>query len=137
MACGAARCGTRWCREWFPRSGNPNCRPSPGCTRKARRTSPVERLTRRSRLGEGEAPAEPKAAGSAGASPSQRSRWEARMRITEVECQLLHVPMARPRASPTEAGAGRLNHVVTLLVELATDAGLRGLGFAYALQGSG
>lgn len=59
------------------------------------------------------------------------------MRITNVESHLLHVPMSRPRASPTEAASGRLNHIVTLLVELETDAGLRGMGFAYALQGSG
>jgi L-alanine-DL-glutamate epimerase-like enolase superfamily enzyme len=59
------------------------------------------------------------------------------MRITHADCQLLHVPLSRPRASPAEAAAGRLNHVVTLLVELQTDVGLRGLGFAYALQGSG
>jgi L-alanine-DL-glutamate epimerase-like enolase superfamily enzyme len=59
------------------------------------------------------------------------------MLITRVESQLLHVPFSRPRASPAEAAAGRLNHVVVLLVQLDTDAGLRGLGFAYALQGSG
>jgi L-alanine-DL-glutamate epimerase-like enolase superfamily enzyme len=59
------------------------------------------------------------------------------MRITRLESQLLHVPLSRPRASPAEAAAGRLNHVVVLLVQLDTDAGLRGLGFAYALQGSG
>src|SRR4051794_9811269 len=59
------------------------------------------------------------------------------MRITSVECQLLHAPLSRPRASPTESAAGRLNHIVTLLVEMQTDSGLRGLGFAYALQGSG
>jgi L-alanine-DL-glutamate epimerase-like enolase superfamily enzyme len=59
------------------------------------------------------------------------------MRITRLESQLLHVPMSRPRASATEAAAGRLNHVVVLLVHLDTDDGLRGLGFAYALQGSG
>ena len=59
------------------------------------------------------------------------------MRITRVETELLHVPLSRPRASPAEAQAGRLNHVVVLLAQLDTDAGLRGLGFAYALQGSG
>ncbi len=59
------------------------------------------------------------------------------MRITRCDSQLLRVPLARPRASPSEAAAGRLNHVVVLLVQLDTDAGLRGLGFAYALQGSG
>jgi L-alanine-DL-glutamate epimerase-like enolase superfamily enzyme len=59
------------------------------------------------------------------------------MRITNIDCQLLRVPMGRPRASPAEAAAGRLNHVVVLLVRLDTEGGLRGLGFAYALQGTG
>jgi L-alanine-DL-glutamate epimerase-like enolase superfamily enzyme len=59
------------------------------------------------------------------------------MRITRLDTQLLHVPLSRPRASPLEAAAGRLNHIVVLLVRLGTDAGLEGLGFAYALQGSG
>jgi L-alanine-DL-glutamate epimerase-like enolase superfamily enzyme len=59
------------------------------------------------------------------------------MRITRVDCQLLHVPLSRPRASPLEASAGRLNHIVTLLVQVHTDSGLVGLGFAYALQSSG
>jgi L-alanine-DL-glutamate epimerase-like enolase superfamily enzyme len=59
------------------------------------------------------------------------------MKITSVNCQLLHVPLSRPRASPLEAAGGRLNHVVTLIVQLHTDAGLTGLGFAYALQSSG
>src|SRR5262245_34047745 len=59
------------------------------------------------------------------------------MRITRIDCELLRVPLSRPRASPAEAGAGRLNHVMVLLVDLETDADLRGLGFAYTLQGSG
>jgi L-alanine-DL-glutamate epimerase-like enolase superfamily enzyme len=59
------------------------------------------------------------------------------MRITRVDTQLLHVPLARPRASPLEAAAGRLNHIAVLLTEIDTDSGLRGLGFAYALQSSG
>ncbi|MGH7173106.1 MAG: mandelate racemase/muconate lactonizing enzyme family protein [Gemmataceae bacterium] len=59
------------------------------------------------------------------------------MRITQVLSELLHVPLSRPRASPTEATAGRLNHIVVLLVHVHTDAELTGLGFAYALQGSG
>jgi L-alanine-DL-glutamate epimerase-like enolase superfamily enzyme len=59
------------------------------------------------------------------------------MRITHLTSRLLHVPLSRPRSSPAEAAAGRLNHVVVLLVHLDTDTGLRGLGFAYALQGSG
>src|SRR4051812_10159883 len=59
------------------------------------------------------------------------------MRITRVETALLNVPLTRPRASPKEAAAGRLNHINALVVLLDTDAGLRGLGFAYTLQGSG
>jgi L-alanine-DL-glutamate epimerase-like enolase superfamily enzyme len=58
------------------------------------------------------------------------------MRITHLTSRLLHVPLSRPRASPTEAAAGRLNHIVVLLVQLDTDAGLRGLGFAYAFRSS-
>lgn len=59
------------------------------------------------------------------------------MRITRVDCDLLHVPLARPRASPLEAASGRLNHIVTLLTQVHTDQGLTGIGFAYALQTSG
>lgn len=59
------------------------------------------------------------------------------MKITRIECDLLHVPLNRPRASPLEASGGRLNHLVTLLVRLHTDGGLVGIGFAYALQSSG
>lgn len=59
------------------------------------------------------------------------------MRITRIDNQLLNVPCGRPRASPTEAAAGKSNHIVVLLVHVRTDSGLDGLGFAYALQGSG
>ena len=59
------------------------------------------------------------------------------MRITRIDCQLLKVPLSRPRASLNEAAAGRLNHVHVLLVHIDMDAGLTGLGFAYALQSSG
>jgi L-alanine-DL-glutamate epimerase-like enolase superfamily enzyme len=60
------------------------------------------------------------------------------MRITRADWQLLHVPLARPRASPQETAAyGRLNHIVALLLRLDTDSGASGLGFAYAVQGSG
>jgi L-alanine-DL-glutamate epimerase-like enolase superfamily enzyme len=59
------------------------------------------------------------------------------MRITRIDSRLLHVPLSRPRASPLEAASGRLNHIVVLLVYVHTDAGLEGLGFAYALQSSG
>jgi len=59
------------------------------------------------------------------------------MRIVQADCQLLHVRPARPRASAEEERQGRLAHVVTLLVRLTTDAGHVGVGFAYALQGTG
>jgi L-alanine-DL-glutamate epimerase-like enolase superfamily enzyme len=59
------------------------------------------------------------------------------MRILRTKHDLLHVPLSRPRASPAEAAGGRLNRIVVLLVHLETDTGLSGLGFAYALQGSG
>ena len=59
------------------------------------------------------------------------------MRITHFDSQLLNVPLSRPRASASEEQAGRLNHIVVLLVRLDTDTGLSGLGFAYALQSSG
>src|SRR3954468_14594114 len=60
------------------------------------------------------------------------------MRITKIDCELLHVPLSRPRASPLEAAGGRANHVVALLAHVHTDtAGLVGLGSAYALQSTG
>ena len=59
------------------------------------------------------------------------------MRIRRIDCKLLHLPLSRPRASPLEAAAGRLNTINVLLVRVDTAEGLRGLGFAYTLQGSG
>jgi L-talarate/galactarate dehydratase len=59
------------------------------------------------------------------------------MKITRIDTQLLKVPLSRPRASPLEAAAGRLNHVNVLLTEVHTDNDLVGLGFALALQSSG
>lgn len=59
------------------------------------------------------------------------------MRISRVDCELLHVPLSRPRASPMEASGGRLNHIVALLAHVNTADGLTGLGLAYALQTSG
>ena len=52
------------------------------------------------------------------------------MRITRFDSQLLHVPLSRPRPPPAEAAAGRLNHIVVLLVHVHTDAELTGLGFS-------
>jgi L-alanine-DL-glutamate epimerase-like enolase superfamily enzyme len=60
------------------------------------------------------------------------------MRITRLESHLLRVPLERPITPPDDArrGAG-LDHVFALLVHLDTDAGQRGFGFAYAMQGGG
>src|SRR5690242_17524992 len=59
------------------------------------------------------------------------------MRIRRIDCDLLHLPLSRPRASPLEAAAGRLNTINVLLAQVHTDAGLVGLGMSYALQSSG
>jgi L-alanine-DL-glutamate epimerase-like enolase superfamily enzyme len=52
------------------------------------------------------------------------------MRITRLHSHLLRVPLQRP-ITPT------VDHVFLLLVQLDTDAGLRGLGFAWAIHGGG
>jgi L-alanine-DL-glutamate epimerase-like enolase superfamily enzyme len=60
------------------------------------------------------------------------------MRITQLESQLLRLPLTRPVTAPAEGErGGRLDHIFLLIVYLDTDAGHRGLGFAYALQGGG
>ncbi len=60
------------------------------------------------------------------------------MRITQLDSQLLRLPLARPiRTAREEDQAAGLDHVFLLVVYLDTDAGHRGLGFAYALQGGG
>src|SRR5690242_17868560 len=60
------------------------------------------------------------------------------MRITHVDSQLLRLPLERPITAPAGGDHfGRLDHVFLLVVQLDTDAGLRGLGFAYAVQGGG
>ncbi len=56
------------------------------------------------------------------------------MRITQLQTHLLRLPLERPVTSL--AGAA-VDHVVALFVHLDTDTGLRGLGFAYTLQGGG
>src|SRR5437868_6810868 len=60
------------------------------------------------------------------------------MRITQVESQLLRLPLSRPI---TSLGGGdpdnRLDHILVLMQYLDTDAGHRGLGFAYTLGGGG
>src|SRR5712692_12106677 len=52
------------------------------------------------------------------------------MRITRLESNLLRLPLERPITSAVD-------YVFLLLVELDTDAGLRGLGFAWAIHGGG
>jgi L-alanine-DL-glutamate epimerase-like enolase superfamily enzyme len=60
------------------------------------------------------------------------------MRITQLETQLLRLPLSRPVTSLREGeGSSRLDHVFLLAVHIDTDAGHRGLGFAYSLQGGG
>jgi len=60
------------------------------------------------------------------------------MRITQLDSQLLRLPLARPIRSPKDNDrTGRLDHVFMLIVYLDTDAGHRGLGFAYVLGGGG
>ena len=71
------------------------------------------------------------------------------MRITQLETQLLRLPLERPINAlgrddrgrvpiPTTASAGvRLDHLFMLVVHVDTDAGHRGLGFAYSLHGGG
>jgi L-alanine-DL-glutamate epimerase-like enolase superfamily enzyme len=52
------------------------------------------------------------------------------MRITGVDAHLLRLPLQRP-ITPA------VDHVFLLLVQLDTDAGLQGLGFAWAIHGGG
>jgi L-alanine-DL-glutamate epimerase-like enolase superfamily enzyme len=69
------------------------------------------------------------------------------MRITQIESQLLRLPLERPitgpprddrgRLSLSESVGARLDHVFMLVVHVDTDAGHRGLGFAYSLGGGG
>jgi L-talarate/galactarate dehydratase len=60
------------------------------------------------------------------------------MKITQVESQVLRLPLTRPITAPKDSDrGGRLDHVFLLLVHLDTDAGHRGLGFAYTLGGGG
>src|ERR1700730_981923 len=60
------------------------------------------------------------------------------MRITQLESQLLRLPLTRPIAAPdAKDQRGRLYHGSVRVVHLDTDAGHRGLGFAYTVQGGG
>lgn len=59
------------------------------------------------------------------------------MRITHAETQLLRLPLNRPVLPMAGDDRGRLDQVFLLTIHLDTDAGHRGLGFAYALLGGG
>src|SRR5262245_6243527 len=60
------------------------------------------------------------------------------MRITRLDSQLLCLPLNRPITAPgTTERSGRLDTIFMLVVHLDTDAGHRGLGFAYTLGGGG
>jgi L-alanine-DL-glutamate epimerase-like enolase superfamily enzyme len=59
------------------------------------------------------------------------------MKITQLESELLRLPLARPVTPPSDSRRGHMDHVFLLIVYLDTDVGHRGLGFAYALQGGG
>jgi L-alanine-DL-glutamate epimerase-like enolase superfamily enzyme len=56
------------------------------------------------------------------------------MRITQVETELLRLPLPRPITTADDP-RGAVDHVFMLIVHIDTDAGHRGLGFAWALQG--
>src|SRR5438876_761996 len=58
------------------------------------------------------------------------------MRITQAESQVLRVPLARAIDAPgSRAALAKLDHLTVLIVHLDTDAGHRGLGFAYTIEG--
>lgn len=60
------------------------------------------------------------------------------MRITQLECKLLRLPLKRPVVVPGEGDQGRrLDHVFLLVIHLDTDAGHRGVGIASTLCGGG
>jgi L-alanine-DL-glutamate epimerase-like enolase superfamily enzyme len=58
------------------------------------------------------------------------------MRITQLDSQLLRLPLSRKARTSLEA-PGRPDHIFMLVVYLDTDVGHRGLGFAYAWHGGG
>jgi L-alanine-DL-glutamate epimerase-like enolase superfamily enzyme len=57
------------------------------------------------------------------------------MRITQLDSQVLRIPLTRPTALSSDDG-NRHDHVHLLIVQLDTDAGHRGLGFAYSYHGA-
>jgi L-alanine-DL-glutamate epimerase-like enolase superfamily enzyme len=59
------------------------------------------------------------------------------MRITNLDSELLRIPLSRPIVTSADTDRGRLDHIFMLVVHLDTDEGHRGMGFAYALEGGG
>jgi L-alanine-DL-glutamate epimerase-like enolase superfamily enzyme len=59
------------------------------------------------------------------------------MRITRLESHLLRIPLERPITPPEDRRGAALDAVFMLVVHLDTDAGRRGLGFAWAIGGGG
>jgi L-alanine-DL-glutamate epimerase-like enolase superfamily enzyme len=58
------------------------------------------------------------------------------MRITQVESQVLRVPLLRAIDAPgSKPSPAKLDRLYTLIVQLDTDAGHRGLGFACTIEG--
>jgi L-alanine-DL-glutamate epimerase-like enolase superfamily enzyme len=58
------------------------------------------------------------------------------MRITQVESQVLRVPLLRAIDAPgSKPAPAKLDRLYALIVQLDTDAGHRGLGFACAIEG--
>ena len=51
------------------------------------------------------------------------------MRITQLDCELLRVPLGRPVTGPDDP-RGPIDHVFLLIAYVDTDAGHRGLGIA-------
>ncbi len=59
------------------------------------------------------------------------------MRITHIESQLLRLSLTRSIAMAGGDDTARLEQAFVLVVQLDTDAGHRGLGYAYSVQGGG
>lgn len=59
------------------------------------------------------------------------------MHITQIESQLLRLPLTRPITAPLTPRQEALDSVVILVAQVDTDAGHRGLGFAWTLYGTG
>src|SRR5881397_1541901 len=60
------------------------------------------------------------------------------MRITQLNSHMLRLPLDRPITPPDDARrGGALDHVFLLLVQLETDAGLHGVGYAWSIGGGG